>query len=101
MAYLTGNAIQGRNQIILNWFILMDCCYEQVSGIYDMAQPARGRGRGRRVEASMKDKELSMSKPLTGRKLVEHLITEAAKAYRDGTDEGIQKLLKEWKKEIK
>lgn len=33
--------------------------------------------------------------------MVEHLITEAAEAYHEGTDEGIQKLLEEWEEEIK
>jgi len=36
-----------------------------------------------------------------GRKYVERLISEATKAYREGTNEGIHKILEECEEEVK
>lgn len=90
-AVISGNPNQGREHcyIMKNHFWLKNCCFEHVWGISIMARPAKSRGRGRQTQVPRNEKELSTSEPRRGRKSVERLISEAIKAYHEGTDEGI------------
>lgn len=74
---------------------------EQAHTAEEMARPARGRGQGRRGRELPKAADPSTSELRHGRKLVERLISEAATAYRVGTDAGICKILEDWVEQIK
>lgn len=102
-----GNTIELKpHEVISIWmgngfFILtLNCDHcEQVADTDDMARPARGRGR-RGGKNGPRPKDLGTSEQKKGRRPMDETVGEAAKAYMEGTDAGIQKIIEEMEDRI-